>query len=110
MMNSPKSVLDKKRKDLITKALKLYSPADICIAIRGCSKSPYHMGDNATNAKYNGLGLILRSAEYIDKFMALDAGTARSSTETIAEKNARITAEFLGMDAEDENTIEMEKS
>jgi len=105
IMDSPKSILDENRRGLIKRALEKYSPADICKAIRGCSKSPHNMGQNDQKTKYNGLDLILRNAEKIDRFIALDAGNARSASETLEQKNARIAAEFLGSD---EKTIEME--
>lgn len=109
VMLSPGSVLDDKRKRLIRDALKLgYSAGDICKAIRGCSKSPYHMGQNDKRTQYNGLNLILRSAEYIDKFIKLDSGNAALANETDEQRTARITAEFLGETVDDENTIEME--
>lgn len=108
-MHSPKSKLDANRKGLIARALKIYSPADVCKAIRGCSKSPHHMGDNAQKTMYNGLNLILRNAEYIDKFIALDAGTARSATvETIEQQNSRVMAEIMGIPQNDNMTIEMQ--
>lgn len=107
VMNSPRSVLDDKRKSLIAKSIKKYSPSDICKAIRGCSKSPHNMGDNQQKTKYNGLGLILRDADHIDRFIELDAGTARAARETGEQHNARVVAEFLGEPVNDENTIEM---
>jgi hypothetical protein len=108
VMNSEKSVLDAKRTKLIKSAIEKYSPADICIAIRGCSKSAYHMGDNNQKTKYNGLNLILRDAEYIDKFMQLDNGKASAGSETVEQRNARIIAEFCGDSVEDNDIIEME--
>jgi hypothetical protein len=109
VMASPKSALDKKRRVLIEGALQSYQPADICKAIRGCSKSPHNMGKNDRNTKYNGLNLILRDAEHIDYFMNLDSSAAKPAAETVEQMNARITAEFLGdAQADDENTIEME--
>lgn len=108
-MAMPGSILDKKRISLIASALKNYSPADVCKAIRGCSKSPHNMGDNKQKTKYNGLNLILRDAEHIDRFIVLDAGNARPASETFEQHNARVTAEFLGTAQNDDgNTIEME--
>lgn len=108
-MNSHKSVLDKNRISLITKALKDYSPEDICKAIRGCSKSPHNMGQNDQKTKYNGLGLILRNAEKIDRFIQLDSAQAVAANETIEQRNARIIAEVMhDVRDTDENTIEME--
>lgn len=107
-MNSPRSELDDTRKRLIKKALKSYSPADVCKAIRGCSKSPHNMGQNESKTKYNGLDLILRNADKIDRFIALDAGNAVSAVETFDERNARIEREVMGgIDYADQNTIDM---
>lgn len=108
VMLTPGSVLDNKRRKLIKDALKLYPPADLCKAIRGCSKSPFHMGKNDRKRKFNGLHLILRGAEYIDMFIDLDRGDAATANETVEQRNARIAAMFLDEDLHDENTIEME--
>lgn len=110
VMDSPRSVLDTKRKSLIAKALKGYTPADICKAIRGCGKSPFHMGQNDRSTKYNGLDLILRNADRIEHFIAMDTGTPRTGgAESIETANARLMAEFLGEAAPmDDNVIEME--
>lgn len=107
VMLSPGSVLDDKRRRAIRSALKNYSPADLCKAIRGCSKSPFHMGVNAQKTKYNGITLILRSAEYIDKFIEFDRGDAATANETIEQRNERIARMFLGEELDD-MTIEME--
>jgi hypothetical protein len=113
MMHSPTSKLDTKRIDLIRKALKMgYEPRQLCEAILGCSRSAYHMGTDGQNTKkYNGLGLILRNAEYIDKFIDL-ASQKVVGPETLEQKNARIIAEFLADDTvqDDPNVIDMEES
>ena len=69
-MGSTRAVLDVKRKRLIGSMLNNgYSPEDLCRAIEGCSKSSFHMGLNDKGMKYNGLDLIMRSAEHVDKFI-----------------------------------------
>lgn len=110
MMGSPKAVLDAKRKALIIKALKEYPAADLCKAISGCSKSPFNMGQNDRKTKFNSLGLIFRDADRIEHFMSLDSGTAKPSSESIAQMNSRAMSEFLGDEQSDDNTIEMETS
>jgi hypothetical protein len=108
IMSSPKSVLDTNRKGLITTALKSYSAQDICKAIRGCSKSPHNMGQNPQKTTYNGLGLILRNAEKIDRFIQLDDNQAVSASESLEDRNARIIAEVMrDVHDTDDNTIEM---
>jgi hypothetical protein len=59
------------------------------------------MGMNDRSTKYNSLGLILRDADHIDRFILNDAGNARAAagTETIEQTNARVMAEVLGMAA-----------
>lgn len=109
VMHSPGSAFDNKRKALLLNALKSYSPADLCKAIRGCSRSPHNMGQNDRSTKYNGLGLILRDAEHIDRFISLDAGHAKAApgSESIEETNRRVMAELLG-DGADGDFLEME--
>lgn len=74
-MNHSKAKFDSKRQALINKALKLgYEAQDLIAAINGCAKSPYHMGTDGRNSTvYDDLGLILRDAEHIDKFMKLNS-------------------------------------
>lgn len=110
VMVMPRAMLDDKRRKLIVKALAAYSVADIRQAIRGCSKSPFHMGKNDRSTNYNQLNLILRDYDKIDSFMALDAGQAVAPQESIAEANARIMSELgMGRADDDDNTIEMEQ-
>ena len=71
VMNSPRSRLDKKRKKTIQDALELYSVAELCEAIDGCALHDWSMGRNDNRTKYNGIGVILRDAEHIDKFVAI---------------------------------------
>lgn len=72
VMGSPRSKLDAKREKVIKSALKAgYSTDDLCKAIDGCALSPFHMGLNDQRTKYNGIDLILRNADQIDKFVAL---------------------------------------
>lgn len=72
VMESPRSLLDSKRIGLIKGALKTgYTVEQLCQAIDGCRKSPYHMGQNDRGRPYNGLDLILRGAEKIDQFIVI---------------------------------------
>lgn len=74
-MGHPRTALDAKREKAIKGALKLgYSEADICQAITGCSLTPHNMGQNEQGQRYDGLHIILRDADQIDRFIrnALD--------------------------------------
>lgn len=112
-MQSPNSKLDDKRKALIEKALKNFTPRQVCEAILGCSRTPHNMGKNEAGTKYNGLNVILRDADQIERFMRAAHVTPKApkSAETIEETNARVLAE-LGMGAtvpDDGMTIDMEE-
>lgn len=87
-MGSPRSKLDNNRKTLITNALKNYTIDDLKQAVDGCAASPYHMGTNDRNTKYNGLDLILRNAEKIESFMS------KAVNRPVAPKHTGITKDF----------------
>lgn len=62
--------LDGKRRKLIKEALALgYSVATLSQAISGCAKTPYNMGDNDRGQRFDGLHVILRDADQIDRFI-----------------------------------------
>lgn len=70
VLNHPRSKLDAKRKRVIQAALKTgYSVEDLKAAISGCSKTPHNMGQNERGQKYDDIGLILRDAGQIDRFI-----------------------------------------
>lgn len=69
-MKHPRSVLDSKRRRLISLRLRDgYTEADLCQAITGCSLTPHNMGQNDRSERYDSIELILRNAGQIDRFM-----------------------------------------
>ena len=70
VMGHVKAQLDDKRRVLIRKALKMgYGTDQLCQAITGCSLTPHNQGHNDRGQRYDGLHIILRDAEQIDRFM-----------------------------------------
>lgn len=69
-----RTVLDSKRRSLITAALKTHPLEDVIDAVRGWENSPYHRGENPERKKWNDLGLLLRDAERIERFRDLARG------------------------------------
>jgi len=70
VMNHPDAKLDPKRERCIYQALKFgYSAEQLCSAINGCSLTPHNMGQNEQGQRYDGLQVILRSSDQIDRFM-----------------------------------------
>lgn len=67
----PRARLDAKRKRAIKARLKDgYTEADLIRAIDGCKATPFNNGDNDRGQRYDGLTLILRDAEHVDRFIA----------------------------------------
>ncbi len=74
-MGKPRARLDRKRRKLINDRLADgYSVEDICLAIRGCSQSPFHMGKNDSGKRYDSIELICRDAEHVEQFMECAQG------------------------------------
>jgi hypothetical protein len=70
VMNHPNAHLDHKRKAIISKALSFGYRADqLCEAITGCSYTSHNMGDNDRGQRYDGLHVILRDGDQIDRFI-----------------------------------------
>ena len=70
LMQHPQAQLDPKRKKLIARALSLgYSLEALCEAIRGCSITPHNQGHNDRGQRYDGLHIILRDSDQIDRFI-----------------------------------------
>jgi len=69
-LNHPKSKLDDKRKAIIKKSLSIgFTVDDLKQAIVGCSKTPHNMGGNDNGAIYDGLHIIMKDANQIERFM-----------------------------------------
>lgn len=62
--------LDVRRQRRIGWALATYGEEDCKRAIRGCSRSDFHMGNNRNSALYNDIDVIFRSAEHVERFIS----------------------------------------
>lgn len=97
-LNHPNAVLDKKRQWIIQKALKLgYQVDQLCQAIDGCSKTPHNMGQNEQGQRYDGLHIILRDADQIERFIRNAHTPPRPQTvaDRLRENNIRVCQEWL---------------
>ena len=98
--------LDKKRERLIRDALALgYTSKQLCTAITGCSLTPHNVGDNDRGEVYDGLHVIFRGAQQIERFMRNAESPPRPRKnkgiplyETAGEKNDRELREALEND------------
>ncbi len=70
VMGHPTAKLDQKRKAIIVRALQFgYGVDELCEAITGCSYTPHNIGDNDRGQRYDGLHVILRDGDQIDRFI-----------------------------------------
>ncbi len=70
IMDHSNARLDEKRRKLIRNALKIgYAVNDLKTAILGCSYTPHNMGDNDRGQRYDGLHVIFKNADQIDRFI-----------------------------------------
>jgi hypothetical protein len=112
------SAMDAKRQGYIEKALKNYSPENVCEAIRGCAMTPHNMGINERNTKYNGLNVILKDADNIDRFIrtaranpnGAKVGTEQTEEERLVEIRAALDRMngYPSAPSDDPNIIDME--
>ena len=86
---SNRTVLDAKRRALITKALAAYPLEDVLAAVRGWKHSAHHRGDNDTGTVYNDLGLLLRDAEHLERFRDLANGPCQPGRKANGRAPAR---------------------
>lgn len=69
-LQHPQAILDKKRLKLIQQALRQgYTVTQLCHAISGCAQTPHNLGDNDRGQRYDGLHVILRDADQIERFI-----------------------------------------
>ncbi|CAB3758500.1 hypothetical protein [Paraburkholderia humisilvae] len=111
-MCSPRSSLSDKRRRLILSALRQHTPADLCRAIRGCSKDAWHMGMNDRGRAFNSIELILRDEQHIEQFMAYDSNPplpVRNDGPVSRQERRRKTAAAFGFvpGAQDDSTIDL---
>ena len=70
-LGHPNAKLESKRRKAISAALKFgYTPEELKQAISGCAVTPHNIGDNDRGQRYDGLQLILKDADQIDRFIA----------------------------------------
>jgi hypothetical protein len=99
VMKHPGAKLDEKRRQLIQKQLAAgYSAKELMDAISGCAVTPFNMGQNDRGEVYDGLHLILRDAERVERFIAnfMDPPRGKNKFQTNTEVLREWAAEKMG--------------
>jgi hypothetical protein len=92
----PQAILDNKRRKLISQALKSgFSVKQLCDAIIGCSKTQHNMGQNFTHQRYDGLHIILRSADQIERFIRNCAHPPTAASDQLLQSNLQAAHAWL---------------
>lgn len=67
----PAALLDNARKRKIAAALRSHGYDVTCAAVNGLAYSSWHLGENDRSTRYDGLGVILKNADSIERFAGL---------------------------------------
>jgi hypothetical protein len=108
LLEHPQAKLDDKRKRLIHQAFKSgYSAEQLCEAITGCSLTPHNMGHNDSGQRYDGLHVILRDANQIDRFIfnARSPPKPFTDAERHTQANVQTLQRWLDKKMTEEKTI-----
>lgn len=72
VMGHEKTRLSPTKAKLIAKRISEYGVESCINAVRGCSRSPWHMGENPSGKRYDSIELIFRNEEKIEGFFELE--------------------------------------
>lgn len=78
---------DDRSKKVIQQLKAGYSVDDLKLAVDGCAKTPHNMGDNDRGQRYDGLNVICKNGDNVDRFIR----TARNPDLTRMSSAARKT-------------------
>jgi hypothetical protein len=107
-MGHPQAQLDAKRRKVIKHALASgYSVAQLLDAIRGCAQTPHNLGENEQGQRYDGLHIILRNADQIDRFIrnAHSPPRRRTQADQLLADNLAAGERWLAMYNDEEKEI-----
>ena len=87
-LNHPKAIYSNDRINKIKARLKEGFTVDDCKkAIDSISKSPYHMGDNDKNKKYDSVEMIFRNADKLEWYINNNNNSKKSQDDILKEWN-----------------------
>jgi hypothetical protein len=89
-----KATAGRKRK-VLARLREGYTETDLLAAIEGCALSAYHMGENDTQTRYDGLEQICHSGDKVERFRRIyeDHGGGPAASTEEDPRIARKTAE-----------------
>ncbi len=78
-----------RRRVILARLADGYTRADLELAVYGCRLSAHHQGDNDRGEVYDGLTLILRDADHVDRFIAIAERVAQGMQARAAREQAQ---------------------
>jgi len=92
-MGHPSAKLSDERRAIIRKALGWkYTAEQLKNAISGCSITPHNIGDNDRGQRYDGLKIIFRNADNIDRFIKNFHSPPRAKSKAEQRTQQNLTA------------------
>jgi hypothetical protein len=90
---------DERIKKVIARLKDGYTVEDLKAAVDGCAKTPHNMGENERGQRYDGLHVICKNGDNVDRFMRTAANPDMTGFSSAARKTASAAAEWLNEDA-----------
>lgn len=76
-----------KQRKVMARLREGFSAEDLMRMQQGVLKSPWHLGDNPSKKRYDGISTIYQSAEHVEKFLALVAPPEKKGCPVCVENN-----------------------
>lgn len=92
---APLKPTSKEWKLIQTRLSEGFTVQDLCDAIDGNHRSPFHCGENDRGTKYHGLELIFRDASKVQTFVELATNRPAPVLSATNQKNQRAAEQFL---------------
>ncbi len=84
-----------------------YSVEDLCKAIDGCHRSPFHLGQNESGTKHTGLRIVVRDGSQIANFIAMANNPTPCPTQPVSPATQRLISVGNAWLAKTENALEV---
>ena len=84
-----------------------YSVDDLCKAIDGCHRSPFHLGQNESGTKHTGLRIVVRDGSQVANFISMANNPTPCPTQPVSPATQRLISVGNAWLAKTENALEV---
>ena len=86
---------DKRIKAVIKRLQAGYTVDDLKAAVDGCAKTPHNMGENERGQRYDGLNVICKDGDNVDRFIRTSKGPDLTCMSGAARRTAGAAQRFV---------------